>query len=209
MLTLSRLCILSFCYLFFVCQDIIGYFLEKYLVFLQQGPPVRPEDEWPLVWVTSNTWSIANTPIHCDGYGDYDDHDWVDANVSGICQLGTPTHNLGLHKEHQQWSKFAKKNNQDWPKGCQNRPKFCVLFAKKYTTAGCGGCDKYQLFANDRNAPFCVQKKITQSHSTLDLGPWLIILDPFSGQKRSCKRPKLDPSGPSSKSICPYEFCCW
>ena len=147
MLTLSRLCILSFCYLFFVCQDIIGYFLEKYLVFLQQGPPVRPEDEWPWVWVTFNTWSIANTPIDCDWYGDYDDHDWVDANAYLVSvNFGTPTH---CTKNTNKWVN-SQQNSRDWPKGCQNMPKFCVLFAKKCTTAGCGGCDRYYLCANDR-----------------------------------------------------------
>ena len=128
MLTLSRLCILSFCYLFFVCQDIIGYFPEKYLIFLQQGPPVRPEDEWPLVWVTSNTWSIANTPIHCDGYVDYVDHDWIDANAFLVSvNFGTPTH---CTKNTNKWVN-SQQNSRDWPKGCQNMPKFCVLCAEK------------------------------------------------------------------------------
>ena len=30
----------------------------------------------------------------------------------------------------------------------QKRPKFGVLYTKKYTTVGCGGCDKYELWLN-------------------------------------------------------------
>ena len=67
-------------------------------------------------------------------------------------------------KEHHKVCKFATK--------CQNRPKTRVLSVqeraaawKKYTTAGCGGCDKYQLLQSP-GISVTISYYIASHHST-------------------------------------------
>ena len=65
--------------------------------------------------------------------------------VPDICQFWDTTTWFSPVKVHQKVRKFATKSSQ-------NRPKYHLLCAKrapgwkKYTTAGCGGCDIYQLW---------------------------------------------------------------